>query len=109
MARVTNVLSNVASIDAFQSIATPDPLLNEKRARQRTVMLAYGACLLFLLLAALAIPGSEAESAIQPDNMLWSVVRAIALGVFGIGVLAAASALWTHVSYLVFRHRSGTR
>jgi len=109
MARVTNALSNVVSIDAFQSIETPDPLLNEKRARQRTVMLAYGACVFFWMLAFVAMPGTEADSAVPPDDMLWAIVRAIGQGVFGIAVLAAATALWMHVSYLVFRRRCGAR
>jgi hypothetical protein len=109
MERLGTVLSNVICIDAFQSIETPDPLVNEKRARQRSVMLAYGACVFFWMLAFVAMPGTEADGAVQPDDLLWAIVRAIGQGVLGIAVLAAATALWMHVSYLVFRRRSGAR
>lgn len=105
MARVGTFLFNLICIDAFQSVETGNALLNEKRRRERAILTAYGAWAFFWLLAFMAVPGVGAENPVRPDYILWSLLRAISQGAFGLGTMAAATALWMHASYLGFRRR----
>lgn len=109
MARIGSFLSRLVCIDALLSVETGNPQLNEERQRARVILLVYGAWACFWALACLATPGASLDGPVRPDYVLWWLLRAVSHGMFGLGALAAATALWMHADYLACRHRSKMR
>lgn len=107
MDKILDLVFSILLLDAFQPTNARARFLNEKRRRERLVIMTYVACAFFWIFAFFMAPATvEAD----PGKIEYFVGRLSlwgCIGFFAVGSLAAIVAIGAHLSYLLFRYRHG--
>lgn len=100
-------LLNLLFADCFQSIRTADPVLNEKRLRERRLLMSIAAMLGSVFFVVLMLPSQQSVAANSPFTIVRDIQEMFAEGGLVATLIAMAWSVAEMVGYWRFGRRVG--